>query len=726
MTTLQTDDFRVEGMTCGSCAGRVERALLQREEVAEAEVNLMAAKVRVTYHPETDLSSLFGDVKEIGYEMAPLTPEPPGSVSQGLFGKETKRQRRTFVAAALFAGPLMVISMLFPHEPLWLGSQWVLSAFLVFVWGRQFHRIAFQRARVGQANMDTLVSVSVLAAFFYSTWAAVDGRAVYFETAGMIVALILMGRYLETRAKDRASLAVAKLMELGFSSSVRVIRGKEEVEIPQEDLVVGDLGVVLAGEKFPADGVIATGHSTVDESMLTGESAPVERTVGDPVYCGTINGTGRVVLRVTEVGADTALSRIVAMVEDVQASKPPIQRLADRVSSVFVPASILIGIVTFVAWLVFGGDLWEAVRNGIAVLIIACPCALGLATPAAIMAGSGRGAELGVLFKNAEVFERTRAIDTVAFDKTGTLTEGEMTLTDIYAEDPDNFLRLVASVEGAASHPIGRAVAEGARERGVEIVTPEEVETVAGRGAVGVVDGVRVWVGKTDLLTEGGLEPTGAQLEVMGKLEDQAKTVFLAGWEGEVRGVLAVSDTLRATSAETVSRLRLMKIAVALITGDNARSASVVASQLGIYDVKAGVLPGEKGQELIRMKDRGAVVGFVGDGINDAVALAAADLGIAIGTGTDVAVETGDVVLMSGDPLGVPTSLALARGTYRVIVGNLVWAFIYNVAAIPLAAAGVLNPMVAALAMAFSSVSVVTNSLRLRRFKVPTAPGTSR
>ena len=720
--TPQTDVFSVKGMTCGSCAGRVERALLQRGDVTEAEVNLMGAKVRVTYDPETDPSSLFDDIKDIGYEMAPMAPEGEATVSEGLFGEETSRQRRTFVAAALFAGPLMVISMTAPHEPVWLAAQWVLAAFLVFVWGRQFHVIAFRRARVWQANMDTLVSVSVLAAFLYSTWAAIAGHPVYFETAGMITALILMGRYLETRSKDRASLAVAKLMELGLASSVRVIRGDTEVEISQEDLQVGDLAVVLAGEKFPADGVITSGHSTVDESMLTGEPVPVERGAGEVVYCGAINQTGRLVVRVEGVGADTALSKIVAMVEEVQATKPPIQRLADRVSSVFVPVSIVVGILTFIAWLVFGGDLWVAVRNGIAVLIIACPCALGLATPAAIMAGSGRGAELGVLFKNATVFERTRAIDTVVFDKTGTLTEGEMVLTDVYAEDPEQFLRLVGSVEGASSHPIGRAVAEGAAERGVAIVTVEESEAVAGLGMVGVVDGVRVWVGKSMFLADAGLETASRYQEVIQELEEQAKTVFVGGWDGEVRGVLAVSDSIRPTSAETVSRLRSMEIDVALLTGDNIRSATVVAGQLGIENVKAGVLPGEKAGELTRMKEGGAVVGFVGDGINDAVALAAADLGIAIGTGTDVAVETGDVVLMSGDPLGVPTSLALAQGTYRVIVTNLVWAFIYNVAAIPLAAAGVLNPMIAAVAMAFSSVSVVTNSLRLRRFKAPTAP----
>ena len=721
MNTL-TDVFSVKGMTCASCAGRVEQALLQREDVTEASVNLMGAKVQVTYAPETDVSSLFEEIHDIGYEMAPLADEAGGSVSDRIYGEDTRRQLRTFVASALFAAPLMVISMLAPGEPLWLASQWVLSAFLVFVWGRQFHRIAYQRARVFQANMDTLVSVGTLAAFFYSSWALLAGRPVYFETAGMIVTLILMGRFLETRAKDRASQAVAKLVELGFSASVRVIREAVEMEISQEEVQVGDVVVVLAGEKFAADGVITNGHSTVDESMLTGESVPVDRTVGDAVYCGTINQTGRVEFRVEGVGADTALSRIVAMVEEVQATKPPIQRLADRVSGVFVPVSIAIGIVTFIAWLVLGGDLWMAVRNGIAVLIIACPCALGLATPAAIMAGSGRGAELGVLFKNAEVFERTKAIDTVVFDKTGTLTEGEMVLTDVIADDPETFLRLVGSVEGATTHPIGRAVADGARERGVGITTPEETETVAGLGVVGVVNGVRVWVGKPKFLADAGIAGNGRYLETIGELEDQAKTVFVAGWDGQVQGVLAVSDSLRPTSTETVSRLRSMEIDVALITGDNARSAAVVADRLGIENVKAGVLPGDKGRELARMKESGALVGFVGDGINDAVALAEADLGIAIGTGTDVAVETGDVVLMSGDPLGVPTALALAQGTYRVIVTNLVWAFIYNVAAIPLAAAGVLNPMVAALAMAFSSVSVVTNSLRLRRFKAATAP----
>ena len=710
-------------MTCASCAQRVESALLQREEVAEAAVNLMGANVRVTYDVETDPSELFDEIRSIGYGMEPMPADSPGSASVGVFEEETRRQRRLFAWSALFAAPLMVVAMTAPHHPFWLIVQWTLAAGLVFGWGWQFHRIAYQRARTGQASMDTLVSVSVLAAFFYSTWAAVDGRPVYFETAGMIVALILMGRYLEARAKGRASQAVAKLVELGMTGSVRVIRGEVETEVPQEQLEVGDWVVVLAGEKFPADGTITLGHSTVDESMLTGEPLPVDRTVGDVVYCGTINQTGRVVFGVSDVGADTALSRIVAKVEEVQASKPPIQRLADRVSSVFVPVAIVIGILTFAAWLVFGGDLWVAVRNGVAVLIIACPCALGLATPAAIMAGSGRGAELGVLFKNAEIFERTRAIDTVAFDKTGTLTEGKMTLADVSAQDPELLLRLVGSVEGASSHPIGQAVAKGARERGVELATPEQVEVTAGRGVTGIVDGVQVWVGKLDFLAESGLVDIDGHVETAARWEDRAMTAFFAGWKGRVRGVLAVSDTPRPTSAETVDRLRLMKVAVALFTGDNARSASVIGDRLGIETVAADLLPADKARELERMRDEeGAVVGFVGDGINDAVALAAADLGIAIGTGTDVAVETGDVVLISGDPLGVPTALSLARATYRVIVGNLVWAFIYNVSAIPLAAAGVLNPMIAAVAMAFSSVSVVTNSLRLRRFKASTAP----
>ena len=688
----------------------------------EASVNLMGAKVRVTHDAGTDLSLLFDAVRKIGYEAAPLPSGSPGPDVEEPYYKEAKRQRRVFAASALFAFPLMVISMLGLDQPVWLVVQSVLAAVVVFWWGRQFHRIAWQRLRVGQANMDTLVSVGSLTALGYSTWAALSGQAVYFETAGMIVTLILLGRFLEARAKGRASQAVAKLVEMGFSASVRVIGEDGEYEISQDQLQVGDLVVVLAGEKIPADGVISSGHSAVDESMLTGESLPVERSVGDEVFCGTINQMGRLVFRAEQVGTDTALHQIVKMVEEVQSSKPPIQRLADRVSSIFVPVVIVVAILTFAGWLVLGSDLWEAIRNGVAVLIIACPCALGLATPTAIMTGSGRGAELGVLFKNAEVFERTRAVDTVVFDKTGTLTEGKMTLTDVSAEAVVDFLRLVGTVEGASSHPIGQAVAKGAQDRGVTLGIAEEVEVVAGRGVVGVVEGVRVWVGKPDFLAEAGLQAGSDHLERLQSLEDEAKTAFLAGWEGEVRGVLGVSDSLRPSAGEAVSHLREMNTSVALLTGDNARSAAVMAGRLGIDQVKANVLPAEKAQEIARLKEEGAVVGFVGDGINDAVALAAADLGIAIGTGTDVAVEAGDIVLISGDPLGVPTSLALARATYRTIIANLVWAFGYNVAAIPLAAAGLLNPMIAAAAMAFSSVSVVTNSLRLRRFQALTAP----
>ncbi|MCE2527196.1 MAG: copper-translocating P-type ATPase [Actinomycetia bacterium] len=709
-------------MTCASCAGRVERALLQREDVSEADVNLMGAKVKVTFDAETDATSLFDEVRNIGYGMGPLQPEAAEAADGGPFAQESRRQLRNFVASAILAAPLMVISMLAPHEPIWLTSQWVLAGLVVFVWGRQFHRIAYQRARGGQANMDTLISVGSLTAFIYSTWAAFDGEAVYFETAGMIVTLILLGRFLEARAKGRASQAVAKLLELGFTDSVRVIRDGGETEIPQEELEAGDLVVVLAGEKVPADGVVTSGHSTVDESMLTGESLPAERTGGDPVYCGTVNLTGRLVFEVEKVGADTVLSRIVEMVDEVQSSKPPIQRLADRISGVFVPVVILLAIATFVGWLVGGVELGEAIRNGVAVLIIACPCALGLATPTAIMAGSGRGAELGVLFKNSEVFERTRAVDTVVFDKTGTLTEGKMTLTDVSADDPEKFLRLVGSVEGGSSHPIGQAVVKGALDRGVGTTMAEQVEEKAGRGVTGVVDGIQVWVGKPGFLADAGLDPETSHLETMRGLEEEAKTVFMAGWEGEIRGVLAVSDSPRPTAGDALSQLREMGVELALLTGDNLGSASVMGRRLGIDQVKADVLPAEKAQEIARFKQEGAVVGFVGDGINDAVALAAADLGIAIGTGTDVAVEAGDIVLMSGDPVGVPVSLALARSTYRVIVANLAWAFGYNVAAIPLAVAGVLNPMVAAAAMAFSSVSVVTNSLRLRRFKAATTP----
>ncbi|HEX5695883.1 MAG TPA: copper-translocating P-type ATPase, partial [Acidimicrobiia bacterium] len=517
--------------------------------------------------------------------------------------------------------------------------------------------------------------------------------------------------------KGRASDAVHRLLELGAREARVVVDGTEAL-IPTGSVIPGDLMVVHPGETIPTDGVIETGDSAVDESMLTGESLPVDRQAGDIVYGATINQTGRLTVRATAIGADTALAAIVRMVEQAQGSKAPIQRLADRVSAVFVPVVILVSIVTTAIWLGLGYELSESFRAGVAVLIIACPCALGLATPTAIMVGSGRGAELGILFKRAEVFEQAGTVDTVVFDKTGTLTTGVMTLTDAITDvDRNEFVRVVASLEAASGHPIGKAVALGADELEIDLGAPERVESLAGFGVVGSVDGIEIVVGKAKLLADRGLVVADRWLDELGRLEDEGKTAFLAGWHGEAQGVIAVADSVRERAPEAVARLKTRGVGTVMITGDNERTALRIAAQVGIEQVHAGVLPGEKADQVEMLQSQGKEVVFVGDGINDAPALTRADLGMAMGSGTGAAVEAGDVVLLNNDPLLVPAAIDLAEATLRTIRQNLIWAFGYNTAAIPIAALGLLNPMIAAGAMALSSVSVVLNALRLRRFQ---------
>ncbi len=716
MADQDTITFDVEGMTCASCALRIERVLGRQEGVEQALVNFAGQEARVRVADGADVAGLQAAIERIGYQIQPFAPGEERVPVVERYAEETRAQRRNFVLAASFAAPLMALSMLGPETTAWEWVQFALAFPVVFVFGAQFHTIAWKRLRGLEASMDTLISVGTLAAFGYSTWAVITEEPVFFETAAMIVTLILLGRFFEARAKGRASEAVTRLLELA-ATQARVVRGGEELLVDPLEIAPGETVVVFPGEKIPVDGVITAGASSIDESMLTGESMPVDRVVGDRVYGATVNQQGRLLLEVTEVGPNTALAQIVRLVEEAQASKAPVQKLADRISAVFVPAVIAIAIVTFVGWLIGSGEIATSVRNGVAVLIIACPCALGLATPTAIMVGSGRGAELGVLFKNAEVFERTRSLDAVVFDKTGTLTRGAMTLTDVIADiDEPEFLRLVAAVEAASSHPIGKAVALGTEERDIVVGRADDVEAIAGRGVSGMVAGRRVVVGKPKLMADLGLVARDDQVAALERFEGEAKTAFLAGWEGEVRGVLAVADTVRDTAIQTIADLRELDVEPAMLTGDNARTAGAIAAQLGISRVAADVLPGDKADEIARLQADGSVVAFVGDGINDAPALTQADVGIAVGTGTDVALEAGDVVLMSGEPRLVVTSLRLAQATYRTIVQNLFWAFGYNVAAIPLAAAGLLNPMIAAAAMAFSSVSVVSNSLRLRRF----------
>jgi cation-transporting ATPase V/Cu+-exporting ATPase len=708
----------VEGMTCASCALRIERVLSKQEGVASAVVNFAGQEARVEVAPGTEISRLEDAVARLGYRVSPVAAGEERESVVERYGAETRYQLRNVLLAAAFTIPAFLLTMFGPDERWATAVVWTLITPVEFVFGWQFHRVAAIRLRSFGANMDTLVSMGTLAAYGYSVWAFFADQPVFFETAGWIITFILLGRYFEARSKGRASRAIARLLELG-AKEARIRRDGVEITVPIADVVPGDLMVVKPGEKIPTDGRIVEGGSSFDESMLTGESIPVGKGPGDEVFGATLNQQGLVVIVATRVGADTALSQIIRLVEEAQATKAPIQRLADRISGIFVPAVLVIAAGTVAVWLTATGEISEAMQAAVAVLIIACPCALGLATPTAIMVGGGRGAELGVLFKNADIFERTRAIDIVVFDKTGTLTRGAMTLTAVEADDVERALFLAGSLEAASEHPVGKAVALGAEERDIELGTVTGFEALPGLGVRGTVDGVQVTVGREKLMADTGLLVPDHYRTALAEMESAGQTAFLAGWEGEVRAALAVADTLRDTSAATVDSLRARHIDVAMITGDNRRTAEAIAARVGIDRILAEVLPGEKAAEVAALQEKGAVVAFVGDGVNDAPALTQADLGMAVGSGTDVAIEAGDIVLMSGDPTLADTALGLASATFRTIRQNLFWAFAYNTAAIPLAAAGILNPMIAAAAMALSSVSVVTNSLRLRRWSQP-------
>ncbi|MDH3397231.1 MAG: heavy metal translocating P-type ATPase [Acidimicrobiia bacterium] len=720
LTAKQADDgsliFDVEGMTCASCAVRVERVLNKQEGVESAVVNFAGSEARVRGGPDLDLSSITNAVAKIGYEIHLVEEDEERKSVVERYDEEVGFQWRNFLAAALLTLPVIILAMTGRDTRWSLIVQWALVTPVEFIFGWQFHQAALKRIRSFGANMDTLVSIGTLAAYSYSVWAFFHSQPLFFETAGTIITLILLGRFFEARAKGRASAAITKLLELG-AKQARVLRNGEPVMVPIEEVRVGDLILIKPGEKVPTDGAIEDGRSSLDESMLTGESVPIDKGPGDAVYGATINQQGLLTIRANRVGSDTALAQIVHLVEEAQASKAPVQKLADRISGVFVPIVLVIALATFGAWYLIGSDFAQALTAAVAVLIIACPCALGLATPTAIMVGSGRGAELGVIFKGAEIFERSRAIQTILFDKTGTLTRGMMSLSDIRTDENERrFLYLAGTIEAASEHPVARAVALGAEERDIDLGATSDFENFAGLGVRGTVDGVQVVVGKAKLLADQGLLIPDRYLDEAARLETRGQTVFLVGWDAEARGVLAVADTLRATARPAVAALKDLGVEVAMITGDNHRTAASIAAEIGIDQFVAEVMPGEKADQVRQFQEQGKTVAFVGDGINDAPALTQADLGMAVGTGTDVAIEAGDVILMSGDPVLAETAMKLARATFRTIKQNLFWAFFYNVAMIPLAAAGLLNPMFAAGAMAFSSVSVVTNSLRLRRF----------
>ena len=657
-------------------------------------------------------------VERIGYR---ISPAGDGEKADAEAKAEAGWRRRLLVAVPL-AVALVALAMApggAMEQPWGRLTALVLATPVQFWVGWPFLREAAHRARRRTASMATLIAMGTLAAYGFSVAQLLSGgMELYFEAAAVIITFVVLGRFFEARAKGRAGQAIRALLELG-AKEARVLRDGREVMVPVEQVVAGDLLKVRPGEKVPTDGEVVAGASAVDESMLTGESVPVEKAVGDPVAGATVNTSGVLTVRATRVGSETALAQIVRLVEEAQASKGHIQRLADRVAGVFVPAVMAVALATFAGWALLAGDPQAGLVAAVAVLIISCPCALGLATPIAIMVGTGRGAELGVLIKGVEVLEQTRRITSVVFDKTGTLTRGEMALTDaepVAGLEEAELLRRAGAVEADSEHPIGQAIAAAARQRVGPLPEVTGFQALAGRGARAEVDRATVWVGRAKLMADAGLLMPGAIEEDLERLQEAGKTAVFAGWDGEVRGVLAVADTLKDDAAELVARLHGMGLEVAMLTGDNARTAQAIAGRVGIDRVLAEVLPDDKAGEVARLQREGHVVAMVGDGVNDAPALVQADLGIAIGTGTDVAIEASDLTLIRGDLAGVATAIELSRRTYRTIVQNLGWAFGYNVAAIPLAALGLLSPVVAGAAMALSSVSVVANSLRLRRF----------
>lgn len=751
-----TVDLAIEGMTCASCAARIERKLNKLDGVV-ASVNYATEGARVEAPLDVDRTQLVSVVESLGYGVKPEPvhethahgSHPDGHVGErGQGGHDTHDHggdegdlRHRFIVAASLALPVMVVSMIpalqFDHWQ-WIALTMVTPVVFWAAW--PIHRATLINLRHGAATMDTLISVGTMAAYVWSVYALLftmagdDGmkmgvaliprrgagaEEIYLEVAAVVIALILAGRWFEARAKRRSGAALKALLELG-AKDVAVLRHGVETRIPVENLVVGDRFVVRPGEKIATDGVVVEGRSAVDNSLLTGEPVPAEVEVGDPVVGAAVNTFGRLVVEATGVGADTALARIAALVTAAQSGKARVQRLADRVSAVFVPVVILLSIATLVGWLLTGADAAEAFTAAVAVLIIACPCALGLATPTALLVGTGRGAQLGVLIKGPEVLESTRAVDTIVLDKTGTVTTGRMELVQVLPApgvDRGELLRIVGALEAASEHPIASAIARGAGAEAGTLPGVEDFENHQGRGVTGEVGGHRVVAGRHSLLSERGVP--FVTVDGVAEAEAAGRTVIHAAWDGQVRGAFVVADTVKPQSAEAVARLRELGLRPVLLTGDQAAAARSVAEQVGIdgEDVIAEVLPEEKVAAVQRLQGEGRVVAMVGDGVNDAAALATADLGLAMGTGTDAAIEAADLTLVRGDLLAAVDAIRLSRRTLGTIKGNLFWAFAYNVAAIPLAAAGMLNPMIAGAAMAFSSVFVVSNSLRLRRFQ---------
>lgn len=720
-------EFDVFGMTCAACSTRIEKVLNKQDGVTRATVNLATESATVEFNPAViSEQELIQRIRKLGYDAKVKADAVERKAHKE---QQIKALRTKLIVAGILSLPLLITMLdhLFRIElPAIFMNPWfqfLLATPVQFFIGWQFYVGAYKNLRNGSANMDVLVALGTSAAYFYSLYEAIKtiGNSgyvphLYFETSAVLITLILLGKYLEVRAKSQTTQAISRLLGLQ-AKQARVVRDGKEILIPVEDVVVGDRLIVKPGEKIPVDGVVVKGSTAVDESMLTGESIPVEKTVGSEVIGATLNKNGTIEMRATKVGKDTALAGIVKIVEEAQGSKAPIQRMADIISGYFVPIVVAIALLTFIIWFTFvtPGNFEPALVAAIAVLVIACPCALGLATPTSIMVGTGRSAENGILFKGGEHLERTQELDTIVLDKTGTITKGEPEVTDFTGDK--ELLQYVASAEKASEHPLAEAIVKYAKEQGIPLLETETFTAIPGHGIEAMIDGKHVLVGTRKLMRDRGVAIAPFE-ELMNEYERSGKTAMVIAIDGKYQGVIAVADTVKETAKEAIRELKQLGLDVIMLTGDNERTARAIAKDVGIDHVIAQVLPGDKADRIKELQLQGKKVGMVGDGINDAPALAVADIGIAIGTGSDVAIETADVTILGGDLKLIPKAIRLSRATMRNIKQNLFWALVYNSLGIPIAALGLLAPWIAGAAMAFSSVSVVTNSLRLKRVKI--------